>query len=196
MNKPHMTLPNGDVIHEGGYGVTRDGRKVGPITKGRTILFGCEPMGFSAGSYWYDGGFCRKSHAPHNHDIVAAWVEDNKPAKDPNRPRPAHKLKLQKGDVVRHVGWQDGREYTAEITVGVGRLSFWLQGHIDTPLPKGQRPLFVVVSRAKPTDTRNRLAFAENAMLEDGMTPEQIRDHMRRYADVIDGQICGMEATP
>ena len=124
----------------------------------------------------------------------------DKPAKDPNRPHPAHKLKLQKGDVVRHVGFQGGREDTDdEITVVGGSRSFWLQLHIDDPLPKGQRPLFVVVSRAKPTiptDARNRLAFAENAMLEDGMTPAQIRDHMRRYADVINGQICGMEATP
>ena len=38
-------------------------------------------------------------------------------------------------------------------------------------------------------DVRFRLFYAENAMLEDGMTPAQIRDHMRRHADEIDRQI-------
>ena len=38
-------------------------------------------------------------------------------------------------------------------------------------------------------DARHRLIYAENAMLEDGLTPAQIRDHMRRHADAIDAQI-------
>ena len=70
-----------------------------------------------------------------------------KPAKDPNRPRPAHKLNLQKGDVVRLVKWQDG--YTCMIgskfTCGDSGA---VRSQIDTPSPKGHRPLFVVVSRA------------------------------------------------
>ena len=59
----------------------------------------------------------------------------------------------------------------------------------------GYTDIIAAAKPTQPTDTRNRLAFAENAMLEDGMTPAQIRDHMRRYADVIDGQICGMGVT-
>ena len=38
-------------------------------------------------------------------------------------------------------------------------------------------------------DTRHRLIFAEHALLEDGLTPAQIRDHMRRHADIIDEMI-------
>lgn len=73
-----------------------------------------------------------------------------KPPKDPNRPRPAHKLNLQKGDVVRHEGWQDDFGVDMGIVkVGEGgRFGKMLQLQIDTPIPKGKRPLFVVVSRA------------------------------------------------
>ena len=74
-----------------------------------------------------------------------------KPAKDPNRPRPAHKLNLRYGDVVRHVGWQGEPSFAdgAEITVGEdGVNGSWLDLSVNRPLPKGQRPLFVVVSRA------------------------------------------------
>ena len=74
-----------------------------------------------------------------------------KPAKEPNRPQPAHKLNLRKGDVVRLEGWQDGstdHEVGVRIAIGSGRHSDWLQSHIESPLHKVQRPLFVVVSRA------------------------------------------------
>ena len=30
-SKPKMTLPNGDIIHEGDYAITRGGQKVGPM---------------------------------------------------------------------------------------------------------------------------------------------------------------------
>ena len=43
--------------------------------------------------------------------------------------------------------------------------------------------------REHKADARHRLIYAENAMLEDGLTPAQIRDHMRRHADAIDAQI-------
>ena len=43
--------------------------------------------------------------------------------------------------------------------------------------------------REHQADTRHRLIFAEHALLEDGLTPAQIRDHMRRHADIIDRQI-------
>lgn len=74
-----------------------------------------------------------------------------KPAKDPNRPRPAHKLKLRNGDVVRLEGWQDNvddGDTGVILTVGSGRYSDWIQEQIDYPFPKGERPLFTVVSRA------------------------------------------------
>ena len=75
-----------------------------------------------------------------------------KPAKDPNRPRPAHKLNLHEYDVVRHVGWQDDvGAICGLVTVGSQDENGdgdWLQAHIYNPSPKGHRPLFVVVSRA------------------------------------------------
>ena len=43
--------------------------------------------------------------------------------------------------------------------------------------------------REHQANTRNRLIFAEHALLEDGLTPAQIRDHMRRHAEEIDRQI-------
>ena len=46
-----------------------------------------------------------------------------------------------------------------------------------------------MTQREHKADTRHRLIYAENAMLEDGLTPAQIRDHMRRHADAIDAQI-------
>ena len=70
-----------------------------------------------------------------------------KPAKDPNRPRPAHKLNLRDGDVVQLVKWEDGSISLIGCLRICGR-SAWLQSHIESPLPKGQRPLFTVVSRA------------------------------------------------
>jgi hypothetical protein len=70
-----------------------------------------------------------------------------KPAKDPQRPRPAHKLRLRDGDVVELVGWQD-RIGFMQSTICTAGESAWLQVHIDRPLPKGKRPLFVIVSRA------------------------------------------------
>ena len=58
-----------------------------------------------------------------------------KPAKDPNRPRPAHKLNLKNGDLVKCVGYQDGSDDRENWAYVVGR-SGWIQGHIDTPPPK------------------------------------------------------------
>ena len=77
-----------------------------------------------------------------------------KPAPKPaDRPRAAHKLDLQDGDVVELVGWQDGS------TAHVGELFKVLQNWLwnDPPTrglgingshPKGHRPLFRVISRA------------------------------------------------
>ena len=46
-----------------------------------------------------------------------------------------------------------------------------------------------MTQREHTDDARHRLIYADNAMLEDGLTPAQIRDHMRRHADAIDAQI-------
>jgi hypothetical protein len=69
------------------------------------------------------------------------------PAKGPNRPRPAHKLELEGGDVVQLVCWQCGRECCVGETFAVGQSSI-LDNHISSPNAKGHRPLFIVVSRA------------------------------------------------
>lgn len=79
--------------------------------------------------------------------VIAPPITEPKPAKDPQRPRPAHKLGLKIGDVVMHVGWQDSPHYKTITIYRAGECG-WLQRHIDTPLIKGHRPLFVVVSRA------------------------------------------------
>lgn len=59
------------------------------------------------------------------------------------KPQPAHKLDLQKGDVVELVKWEDrwvGGCRTA-MTFSVGNIE------IPSSNPKGQRPLFRVISR-------------------------------------------------
>ena len=71
-----MKLPNGDVIELGGYGVTRDGRKVGPMRIGHGFSYPFIMRGTqhtADGHYW-----AHKSLAPN--DIIAAWKE---PAAEP-----------------------------------------------------------------------------------------------------------------
>lgn len=73
-----------------------------------------------------------------------------KPAKDPNRARPAHKLGLNPGDTVMVRRWQDGSDAFIGETILVGSgnsLDKWLQTNIADPLPKGKRPLFEVLLR-------------------------------------------------
>lgn len=54
-DKPHMTLPNGDKLFEGDYGVTREGQKVGPIkASGREDAHWCVD---GLGLYRADGTF-------------------------------------------------------------------------------------------------------------------------------------------
>lgn len=62
------------------------------------------------------------------------------------KPQPAHKLDLKPGDVVELVAWEDGDDFGSvgkTFTVGVDEEKLW--GFKPT---KGQRPLFLVVSRA------------------------------------------------
>jgi hypothetical protein len=71
-----MKLPNGDTIELGGYGVTRDGRKVGPMVGNGCITYKFLFDGFS---YTIDGFMCSDKRA-HPDDIIAAWKE---PAAEP-----------------------------------------------------------------------------------------------------------------
>ena len=113
-------------------------RIAGAIARGEAVEW------FAAGAWvvWL-GGTCSV-------DMIYRIPPDPKPAKDPNRPRPAHKLNLRDGDVVRKAGFNGvGLPWDA-ITVGccLSPGSDWLAGLIESPPPKSQRPLFVVVSRA------------------------------------------------
>ena len=68
-------------------------------------------------------------------------------AKDPQRPRPLHKLGVNYGDVVKLVARQDGSTAGVGLEFTVG-LSGVVEFHMWNPAPKGHRPLFVIVSRA------------------------------------------------
>jgi len=61
------------------------------------------------------------------------------------KPKPAHKLDLKPGDVVELVAWEDGHlgDIGLRRTIGVANVA------IPSPIPKGQRQLFKVVSRSK-----------------------------------------------
>lgn len=64
------------------------------------------------------------------------------------KPQPAHKLGLKKGDVVELVAWEDGTTGAGngeQFNVGKNGVK---SGHWNFDQPKGQRPLFRVVSRA------------------------------------------------
>lgn len=68
-------------------------------------------------------------------------------AKDPQRPRPLHKLGVNYGDVVKLVARQDGSTAGVGLEFTVGQSGV-VEFHMWNPAPKGQRPLFVIVSRA------------------------------------------------
>ena len=64
------------------------------------------------------------------------------------KPQPAHKLDLKPGDVVELVEWEDGTTGAGngeQFNVGKNGVK---SGHWNFDQPKGQRPLFIVVSRA------------------------------------------------
>lgn len=65
------------------------------------------------------------------------------------KPQPAHKLDLKKGDVVELVKWEDGSTECvgAGETFHVGKKGI-KSDDWDFNQPKGERPLFKVVSRA------------------------------------------------
>jgi hypothetical protein len=57
------------------------------------------------------------------------------------KPKPSHKLDLKPGDFVKLVAWEDGD------LVDVGECFEFNELEIPSPMPKGERPLFKVVSR-------------------------------------------------
>jgi hypothetical protein len=101
----------------------------------------------SLGSYW-------------SQIFEPSWVEDfiyrvpPKSAKDPNRPRPLHKLGLARGDEVELVKWEDkysGNVGMIFVVSADGQRVEHDNGiayQIPRILRKGQRPLFRVISRA------------------------------------------------
>lgn len=72
------------------------------------------------------------------------------------KPKPAHKLNLQPGDVIRLERWESGRTTSIGVLYTVNHdCTKATDSHgFDCPpsgrFPKGERPLFTVVSRAKP----------------------------------------------
>jgi len=70
------------------------------------------------------------------------------------RTRALHKLDLRPGDVIRLDAWQDGdtvnigRCYTVNASVSRADHGDGCWFRIPSPVPKGERPLFVIVSRA------------------------------------------------
>lgn len=82
-------------------------------------------------------------------DTNPLWRADGSGAGNPDlirrhytKPKPSHKLDLKPGDVVELVAWEDGSN------AGVGRHIVY-DGLPHEP--KGERPLFRVVSRASWT---------------------------------------------
>jgi hypothetical protein len=130
----------------------RNGDIVGPM-----IRTSDDTWCFTAGGrHWRSVG----TWGPENNiapslDIIARVRNPNKLARDPDRPRAAHKLNLQPGDMVELVAWQNGStgfvgeafrvSDDGERLVYKGVL-FWMLA--KSAEPKGIRPLFRVISRA------------------------------------------------
>jgi hypothetical protein len=75
MEKPHMKLPNGDVIHEGEYGVNRMGEKIGPMLfRGDVKVWAWEDA--SGRLFRRDGSHDIDHRAQSGADIIAKWPED------------------------------------------------------------------------------------------------------------------------
>jgi hypothetical protein len=98
-----MKLPNGDLIELGGYGVTRDGRKVGPMVKGEN-----KPYPFTLSNMSYDVDGCRCNVGKYRADIIAAWKE---PAAEPvmfkdmtDAEKGALLLAKHRGEIVQYWG--------------------------------------------------------------------------------------------
>ena len=97
-------------------------RIAGAIARGEPVEFWTDVLG---------GEWREKDGKEIMLDRILRIPPDPKPAKDPNRPRPAHKLNLQKGDVVRHVGWQDGRIDTKDKILVGGPHRYWAFLHLN-----------------------------------------------------------------
>lgn len=72
---PHMTLPNGDIIREGDYAITREGKKVGPLRH----EYGNPPFEWfdSGKGVWsdigIDGNVVGLYHIKFPTDLIAKW---------------------------------------------------------------------------------------------------------------------------
>lgn len=86
-DKPHMTLPNGDKLYEGDYGMTRDGRKVGPLRVlsnltdwqaecfEESAIWGYHPSGrWGCVSGAIDGP--HRTQVQRDRDIIAKWYPE------------------------------------------------------------------------------------------------------------------------
>jgi hypothetical protein len=115
-------------------------------------------------------GFNLHSTQPCTNDLIARY-------RDPATPRPAHKLNLRDGDVVKLIAWQDahlgnliGKSYRYQVASGklvnVSDVTdYWADVASGKSFPKGERPLFTVISRAaeqKPVTAREVFAKDQN----------------------------------
>jgi hypothetical protein len=92
-------------------------------------------------------------------DTPLLWRPDGSGVANPDlirrhytKPKPAHKLDLKPGDVVELVEWEDGEPLTHALkltydgTSLIGDFHNVIRDH--SSIPKGERPLFRVVSRS------------------------------------------------
>lgn len=105
-DKPHMTLPNGEKLFEGHYGVTRGGDVVGPMALGRDANKTGYPWtikGSHAVGRWSNEGEDGESvlMGPDESDIIAK----HHPAATPEVGT-LSELNVQPGDVVECVSWK------------------------------------------------------------------------------------------
>jgi len=89
-----------------------------------------------AGCYYDDSGKAR--HLDSSFDLIRRHYK---------KPQPAHKLGLKLGDLVELCGWEDGTGYGAGEKFAVDKNGPYSDDW-DFDQPKGERPLFKVVSRS------------------------------------------------
>ena len=89
------------------------------------------------GSMWHEDGTATPSSV----------CQDTLIRRHYTKPKTAHKLDLKPGDVVRLVAWEDGANTGIGVELDVG-LNGPESGWWELNQPKGERPLFMVVSRA------------------------------------------------
>ena len=83
-------------------------------------------------------------------EAIGIGANNNLVRRHYKKPQPAHKLDLKPGDVVELVAWEDYSNVLVgkSITIEEIGLPSGINGYCIRGYPKGQRPLFKVVSRA------------------------------------------------